>query len=191
MIILLVLLLVLLVSLARGGQLAALLQVQPRHLWILFAPLAFQLVAFSSFGDQNSPIGVPWAVVLYMASLACAALALWLNRQLPGVTWIAAGLTLNWLVIALNGGFMPVWTPARELAGMPPLTGRDMNVIPVDASTRLPFLGDIIPLPAWVPLANVFSIGDVFITLGGVLLIWKLTRPAANQQTSRGSNSSI
>jgi hypothetical protein len=92
-----------------------------------------------------------------------------LNRHLPGVFWIALGLFANILVISLNGGFMPVSLAAREIAGLPALTARQNNVVPMTDTTLLPWLGDILPLPAFVPFANVFSLGDVLIAIGGVI----------------------
>jgi len=106
-----------------------------------------------------------------------AAIGLVLNRHLPGVVWIAAGLALNALAIVANGGFMPVDSGARAFAGMPPLTERDMNVVPMTAETRLPFLADILPLPSFLPFANVFSIGDVLITVGGVIFTQSIVPP--------------
>ena len=126
---------------------------------------------------RRAPAGAPLAQFLYATSLALAALALALNRQLPGVIWIAAGLALNSVAIFSNGGFMPVSAGAREVAGLAPLTERDMNVIPLTDETRLPFLADILPLPSILPFANVFSIGDVLITLGGVIFIQSLVPP--------------
>jgi len=157
-----------LIALARGGRLRNLTELPVRYIGLLFVPLVFQLVAFSSIGDILL-FETPLAQHLYAVSLAVAALALWLNRRLPGVAWIALGLFLNFLVISLNGGFMPVWATAREVAEMPPLTEREMNVIPMTQATILPWLADVLPLPSPIPFANVFSIGDLLIVVGGVI----------------------
>jgi len=37
--------------------------------------------------------------------------------------------------------------------------------------TRLPFLADIFFLPSYLPLSNVFSLGDVFIGIGAFILV--------------------
>jgi hypothetical protein len=39
------------------------------------------------------------------------------------------------------------------------------------AAPHLPWLVDRWPAPEWVPLANVFSVGDVVIALGAVVLV--------------------
>ncbi len=176
MFILIVLALCLVIALARGGRVSRVLELRTRHLWILFIPFALQLIAFSPLGD--APVsGALLAKALYVSSLAVAALAVWLNRHLPGLTLISLGLALNFVVIALNGGFMPVSLEARRLAGRASLIERDANVIPMTPDTVLPWLGDVLPLPAGVPFANVFSIGDVLITLGGIIFIWRALVP--------------
>lgn len=156
------------VALARGGRPAYLAQISVQRAWLLFVPLLLQLLAFSPIGEIVV-FGSPLAQILYTLSLGVAALALWLNRQLPGMVWIALGLFLNFLVIFLNGGFMPISAAARQFAGLPPVVGRDMNVLPMTDATILPFLGDILPLPAFLPFANVFSVGDLLIAFGGIL----------------------
>jgi hypothetical protein len=157
-----------LIALARGGRFSNLSQLRLRFVGFLFAPLVIQLVAFSPLGDR-SLFGASLAQYLYIASMGLAVVAVWLNRHLPGLKWIAAGLFLNSIVIGLNGGVMPSSATAREIAGLPPLVGRDMNVVPLNDSTILPWLGDILPLPSFVPFANVFSVGDLFIVIGGII----------------------
>ncbi len=176
MAILALLVLSLLIALARGGSLGALANLQIRYLWLFFVPLILQLLAFTPLASAFG-LGTDSTRVIYLASMLCGALALALNWQLPGLVWIAAGLALNLLVITLNGGFMPVLPAAREFTGLPALDSRDNNVIPMTSETRLWFLGDILPLPAWLPFTNVFSLGDVLITFGGVLFIQQALLP--------------
>jgi len=159
----------LVIALARGGRLDRLVNLPVRWLWLFFIPLLLQLVIFTPLVKLIGN-GETWVPLVHIASLLLAALALALNRHLPGVSWIAAGLTLNLIVIALNGGLMPVSAAARQFAGQAPLHGSANNVILMTPDTVLWFLGDILPLPAWLPLANVYSIGDVLVTLGGVIL---------------------
>jgi hypothetical protein len=172
----------LLVALLRGGRLTNLAHLPLRHFWVLFLPLVLQLIAFSPLGDVTVS-GVSLARVLYGASLGLAAFALWLNRQLPGVVWIALGLFLNCVVILLNGGFMPISAQARAVAGLPPVVGREMNVVPLTQDTILPWLGDILPLPAFIPFATVFSIGDILIAIGGILFIQRSLVPSKQRSS--------
>jgi Family of unknown function (DUF5317) len=168
MLIIIILTLSAIVALLRGGQVANISHLGVRYVGFLFFPLLLQVVAFSPLGNLTL-FGVLLAPLLYIVSMGCLAIALWLNRHLPGVVWIALGFSLNFLVIALNGGLMPVSPLARAIAGFPPLTGRDNNVIPITDSTVLPWLSDIIPAPAFLPFANVYSVGDALIVIGGII----------------------
>jgi len=164
------------IALVRGGRFTNLAQLELRYFWLLFVPLLLQIIAFSPIGDVPFSRFVV-AQILYILSLAIAAFALWLNRHLPGIRWIAFGLVLNCVVIVLNGGYMPVSATAREFAGLPAVTGREMNVIPLTDATILPWLSDVLPLPSFLPFANVFSIGDVLIAVGAVLFTQRALVP--------------
>jgi hypothetical protein len=177
------------VGLLRGGRIENLLLLRPRYLPLFFIPLLLQVVAFSSLGDVVV-LDSPLARFMYSLSLGFAAVALFLNRHLPGVTWISAGLFLNFLVIVLNGGFMPISAEARAYAGLAPVTDRDLNIIPMTERTVLPWLADIFPLPRGIPFATVFSIGDIFVALGGIVFIQSsllrpVVRPPEIQKATR------
>ena len=73
---------------------------------------------------------------------------------------------------------MPVSMTARALAGQPAFSGVYNNVTAMTSGTVLWFLADLIPLPGWLPLSNVFSLGDVLTTLGGSRFILRALAPA-------------
>jgi hypothetical protein len=85
---------------------------------------------------------------------------------------VAAGISLNTLVIAANGGYMPqsseaaavVW--GAEVVHERQRDGRLHNTAPLNAETRLPWLADVIVQPEWLPRRNVISIGDVLLSVG-------------------------
>jgi len=116
--------------------------------------------------------------VLIMVSGAVGAVLLWLNRKLPGVWLVFAGLALNFAVMAANGGRMPVSEWAAVVTGqqehLPQLiSGESSRHLLLTASTPLGFLGDVIPLPRWYPVPRVLSIGDIFIGAGVIrLMVW-------------------
>ena len=39
------------------------------------------------------------------------------------------------------------------------------------ADANLAFLGDVFALPAWMPAANVFSVGDLLLALGAAIFV--------------------
>lgn len=93
---------------------------------------------------------------------------LYQNRHLKSLYLVLLGLLLNALVIFANGGHMPVSLPALRQVGLGELENllrnrSDAVHTLLDETTRLPFLGDVIPLP---PLVKVISPGDVLILLG-------------------------
>jgi len=93
---------------------------------------------------------------------------LYQNRHLKSLYLVLVGLLLNTLVIFANGGHMPVSSTALHRAGIGEFAdllrdkGDAVHAL-LDEKTRLPFLGDVIPLP---PLRKVVSPGDLFILLG-------------------------
>jgi len=92
--------------------------------------------------------------------------------------WIAGlGVVMNLAVIAANHGAMPADPALVRAAGQGRIldlaqAGRYPTHRTLDAQTRLPFLADRFLLRHPYPRPSVFSLGDVFITLGVVVLIF-------------------
>jgi len=161
---------------ARGGRSwSKLASLSLRCSWLIPIALSLQVVAFSSqFEDLgwSERFGPP----LYVFSILLLLLAVGLNLHLMGMRILGLGLLLNFLVIAANGGYMPVSPDNLERAGLLHQAellrarGRFSNSTLLADQTRLPFLADIFFIPPPLPLHNVFSLGDVFIAIGGFLL---------------------
>lgn len=124
--------------------------------WPLLAGAVVVRVVAPLFGDLSFV-----AYVLAFAGITAVALY---DRRLPGMSLIAAGATLNAIVVAANGG-MPVDPAAVVTAGatMP----SDRLHIELGPSTLLPQLADVIPLALY---RSVYSVGDVLLALGGFWL---------------------
>jgi hypothetical protein len=133
-----------------GGRLSALVELQFRRPWLLWAALALQVFLFM-------PGGPAWPV-LHLVSYALAGAFAWSNRRLPYLWLICLGGLLNLAAITANGGTMPARPAAEAAAG---LTGTG----PANSSA----------IPASWPLHNVFSAGDVVLVVGAVLLIHRVT----------------
>ena len=123
------------------------------------------------------------AATVLVGSQALLLVFAWLNRSQPGFWALGLGLALNLLVIALNGGLMPISpeTVARLVPDAPPdawqigqRLGSGKDVILPIAATRLWWLGDRFLLPAWFPYQVAFSLGDAFIAGGAFWLLWML-----------------
>ncbi len=106
----------------------------------------------------------PGSIALYVASIAITGLVAAINWRLPGALLIALGSALNLAVIAANGA-MPIDQAALESVGgrMP----QDALHEPLTAQSSFATLADVILV---APLRAAYSLGDVAIALGGLLL---------------------
>lgn len=161
------------VGLARGGRFQAFGDVRFRSVGLVFA--AFGLRLLLGLAGARGWTGIaPWAATLHLGSYALLIYALYVNRRLPGVWLLIAGTVANAAVIAANGARMPVLPGAMralgETADIRYLAGHgDYMHSLMGAATRLPWLGDRFVLA--LPAPSIFSLGDVFIVLGLVMLI--------------------
>jgi hypothetical protein len=152
-----------------GGRLAALTEVRLRQAWLIPTALAIQV-----YITTIAPNGSRGAhVAAHLGSYLLAGAFVLANRDLPLIWPVALGGALNLLVIAVNGGVMPANAAALQRAGWPSASDQFENSIAL-AHPRLLFLGDVFAVPTWVPFANVFSIGDVLLVLGGIAIVHRL-----------------
>lgn len=115
---------------------------------------------------------------LFIAVYLCGLYFLWLNRQHYGFLLIFAGVFLNFLVMALNGGRMPVSLEAAMILDPYYIDVLKSGVYAkhslLTESTKLAFLGDVIPITDPYPKSQVISIGDVFMNIGVFFFIQHL-----------------
>lgn len=169
MLILVVILIFLVIALLRGGRFERLGEVPLRWTPLFLLGFLIQLFIFTPLlGPHLTP---SQTAVAYSLSMILIWGTLLLNWKIPGVPWMALGVFLNWLVIVLNGGFMPASIEALQLAGLHDLAAmtdgqHHNNSILVNQQTRLPWLADVMAVPDFVPLSNVFSVGDVLLAIG-------------------------
>lgn len=149
----------------RGGRIKALTDVHTTAWWLLLVGLVMQVVANFLPVEQSSV-----ATGLLLLSYVPILIMIWINRNDPGM-WIAGiGILMNSTVIAINRG-MPVLAASVEISGGSPNAIPGGKHVLLDATTRLPFLGDIIPLPG-----SVISLGDVFLAIGLGVFIEEMMR---------------
>ena len=144
--------------------------------------LAAQLVViYAGFGDAAvlRRFIFPSSYVLLLAFVV-------LNRRRIGFLVIGAGMLLNFLAIVSNGGLMPVTPANAEKAGMGyKIEGvelgeaipRSKNVLLEESDIHLRWLSDRFTWISDSPFA-VFSIGDLVIAAGLVVLLLELLLPA-------------
>ena len=158
------------IGLAAGligrGRLDALSTFRFRWGWLAIAGLLVQVVLFTPTGDQLAGGLGP---LLYVLSTLAVFVAVLRNVRVPGMAIVAIGAVCNLAAIAANGGFMPASASALAAAGLDG-PGSYTNSVVLDHPALQP-LTDIFAIPASWPLANVFSVGDVLIGVGIVIVI--------------------
>ncbi|CAH0118465.1 MULTISPECIES: DUF5317 domain-containing protein [unclassified Paenibacillus] len=163
-------------GLIRGGSLKSFADLRLKHGWIFIVLLAVQIVMFifQSRWDWLSYASNYFYMAVYVVGLYF----LWINRSHTGFPWIFAGVLLNFIVMAANGGRMPVSPEAASVldpfftqALQEGVYGKHQLITD---STRLGFLGDIIPLSSPYPRTQVISVGDVVMNIGIFVFIQHL-----------------
>lgn len=161
---------VLVVVPAAGGRWALVLDLRLRATWLIAVALAIQVLTISVVPDGPDAL----YRALHVGSYAMAGVFLWRNRAIPWLWLAALGGASNLIAIAANGGVMPASSSALLSAGRG-ADGGFANSGAV-AHARLAPLGDVFATPSWFPLANVFSVGDVVLLVGFVLLVASASR---------------
>jgi hypothetical protein len=152
----------------------------PLHgVWLVI--LAF-LPQFFTFYLPATRTRIPssWVSAGLLGSQIILLVFCWLNLRLSGTWLMTLGLALNFLVIAANGGFMPI-SPAtashlapQEVVQSIPLgsrLGSSKDVLLDPAKTHLEWLSDRFVLPDGIPYRSAFSLGDALIAAGAFWLI--------------------
>lgn len=160
------------IALARGGRFAAAAHNDLHWLPALIAGLLLQTLLDAL--AVRGAIGDAGTVALLLLSEAAVLGFCIRNWYRAGMLLIGLGFTCNVLVIMANGG-MPVGPDAiRAMGGDPSgavLAGKHHLMT---ATTALPWLADVIPLP---PIDLIVSIGDVLLVAGMVPFAHDLMTP--------------
>jgi hypothetical protein len=157
-----------------GGHMEGLAALRFRWAPLAIVGFAAQVVLFAApVSDRVGDAGPP----LYVASTLLVLAAVARNMRLPGLPIVVLGAVSNLVAIVANGGYMPASPAAIEALGRHAATTYSNSAIV--ANPALAPLTDQYALPGWLPLANVFSIGDALIALGVAVAIAMAMRTAA------------
>lgn len=163
-----------LVGLLARGSIANLSSFRFRWSWVAVTGLLIQVALFTPTGDRLAASAGP---AIYVASTAAVFLAVLRNIRLPGMAIVAVGSMSNLAAIIANGGSMPADAGALATAGFTD-AGSHTNSVVLEHPALQP-LTDIFAVPAGIPFANVYSVGDVLIAVGIVIVIATLMRQPA------------
>jgi hypothetical protein len=156
----------LVIGLLTGGSAARLGDLRFRWAPLIALGMAGQVLLFSSpLGDAIGPA----APVVYVASNVAVLAAVWRNIAIPGLPLVLVGGAANLVAIVANRGYMPVSPDALIAIGRAPHDGYSNSRL-VDDVVLGP-LTDLFAMPSWVPMANIFSIGDVLIGVGAAMAV--------------------
>ena len=160
-------------GLVSGGRLAGLARLELRWVPLAIVGLLVQLALFSAFMTERvAGMGPP----LYIGSTLLVLAAVLRNVCVRGMPLLAIGAITNLAAIVANGGFMPTTAEAIAASGHSVASGYSNSAFL--EHPRLGFLTDVFALPPWLPMANVFSIGDVLIAMGVAWIIVSAMRAA-------------
>ena len=148
-----------------GGHLGRLADLRLR--WVPLALLGLLIQVFLFTDTFGSPFGDASPAV-YVVSEFLVLAAVVRNVRVPGMAIAAIGAASNLLAILANSGYMPADPQAFESLN---LSGPGYTNSVVLTDPVLPFLTDIFAMPAWMPAANIFSVGDVLLGLGVAMTI--------------------
>lgn len=171
-----------------GGSLKGLIQQELRWRGLVIFAFLIQLVIFTDipFLKITSGATVFFHAVSYLSLMVFIAL----NLRIKGMPLIGSGIFSNALVIFLNGGYMPT-IPKNLLNTAAGRTAQAIaqgdavhNSAGMTSHTLLPWLGDIFYLPSWVPMSNVFSIGDILVAIGICLYLIISMRSVGNNKST-------
>src|SRR3989442_515287 len=150
------------IGMIRGGRPSALASIPFRGGPVALLGLACQIVLFSPpptapAGEPGPPISLaptPLVVAVVARNIAVA----------PWLGLVVIGALANLAAIVANGGYMPTTPEALVAAARVEANGYS-NSIQL-ARPALEALVDRFAMPAGLPFANVFSLGDVIVGIG-------------------------
>ena len=166
-----------------GGDLTALGRMNLRWMPALFATLIAQILVTTIASDSVSP---ELLSAVHIATYLPAAAFVWVNRSIRGLPLLGLGGAMNFAAIAANGGVMPSLPAAAAAAGH--TAGSTFVNSAPSSGSALWFLGDVFAWPQPLPLANVFSVGDVLLLVGAALVLHTACRQGPAQVASRSTS---
>jgi uncharacterized protein DUF5317 len=168
------------VGFVLGGRISNLARLELRWAALAMIGLLVQIALFTEpIATSVGSLGPP----IYVASSALVLVALIRNLEIAGLKVVAVGAISNLVAITANGGSMPASPDALAALGKSVGDAYSNSVEAVDPA--LAGLTDVYALPAWLPFANVFSIGDLLIGVGIAITVCLAMRNGGGADRNR------
>lgn len=171
----------------KGGKFSNLQHVHIKGAGLLFLSAIIQILlslARNFTGGQPQLLLEKFSPYAILLSYLLIVMALWINRRKNYMKVFLIGVLLNLLVIAANGGQMPValdgLSSIRQESELPE-RAFDIKHTGVHENTRFVYLADIILLDRPYPLPKILSLGDIFIMTGVFMFFLKEMKSPEDQ----------
>lgn len=153
------------------GSIANLAHMKLVKIWLVFCAFFIQL-GMEYLAGKGFEAVYDYRFLLHGFSYLLLFVFLWINRNLPGNILLALGFFLNFFVIMINGGAMPVNLEGLDSSYVTMLQNNEFPTYRIlDSSTKFPWLSDMFIIP-W-PKGKAFSVGDIVISIGIFWLVFK------------------
>jgi hypothetical protein len=175
----------------RGRAFSQIAAIPLHSAWLALLAVVVQVPLLRAAAGPTQRLA--WQQALFLVSHLLLLVFVWRNRRLAGMQLLGLGVICNLLVILANGGFMPITpktlvqiNPGTTLEQWPPGLhyGHSKDIILSQAETRLGALADVLVIPPPFPWPTAFSLGDLLLAAGVVVLLWNprvSSEPAATQ----------
>ena len=158
----------------RGGKFSNMKDAEI-HKWYLIVSAFFIEFIAVFLSDKGYQMVSNNIFSIHFISYSLLFVGIYFNTSKLSFKLIMLGTLLNFIVIMLNGGQMPVSSEALIKAGIPEQINDNVITHAIMAKdTVLKFLGDVFILPKPYPRPKVFSAGDVFMAVGVFIYIQEI-----------------
>jgi hypothetical protein len=160
------------VLVSRKGKFSSLRRLQINGWYLLIFSAILQVLL------SRDIIPMDFHYITIISTYTFLIICLLFNIRRLSMKIILIGIVFNFIVIAANGGYMPVYQAALDFAGydLSNITSGKLDAFHslFSENSRLFFLSDFIPIPEpyWFP--QIWSLGDLFLMVGIFLFVQDL-----------------
>jgi len=183
------------IGLLRNGKLSSLSQISLAKIELIVLACLIQ-AGLIFLGSREIKFVLDYSSSMIIFSYIVLLLAVWHNKELKGMNFIALGIIFNFVVIIANGGHMPVLLNSLYKVGLDVDSfvlalkeGTYVTHTLITEKTLFRFLADVIPLSPPFPDPSVVSAGDFLMFYGVFSLIQNAMVKREQNPEDRSQNS--